>query len=501
MVAMADLSARGRPVSNDLLHVVNETSKPRVVVIGDLILDHYIKGDVSRISPEAPIPVLAIKEEEHKLGGAANVAANIVSMGGQVKLIGAIGKDEAGRAFKKIVRSMRGLSMQAVELEDRPTIIKTRMVAQHQQMLRVDAERVSPMPKSADKALKAALTDALKDADLLIISDYGKGVMSDALTKHVIKLGRKARVPVLVDPKGRDYSKYAGATAVTPNRGEAEAATGISLSDDAAVRKAADWLSENLQLDFALITLGAGGVAVQPKGEKLTRIPTVARSVFDVTGAGDTFIATLGTFLAAGVDPVNAARLANMAAGVKVGKFGAAAITRDELRRSLIADQEAYDHQAKIVSRADLKKICESLRAEGRRIVFTNGCFDILHAGHVTYLNFCKQQGDVLVLGLNSDASVRRQNKGPERPINHEEDRARVLSAMADVDFVCIFGEDKPIGLIKAVRPDVLVKGADWKGRGGVVGADIVEAYGGQVAYAPVLKGRSTTNIVDKLKG
>lgn len=488
-------------MSNDLLHAVNETSKPRIVVIGDLILDHYIKGDVSRISPEAPIPVLAVKEQEYKLGGAANVAANIVSMGGKVKLIGALSDDEAGRAFKTLVRKMRGLTMEAIQLDDRPTIIKTRMVAQHQQMLRVDAERVGPLTKKHSSTLKTAVRNALKDADLLILSDYGKGVLSDSLTRELIAMARKMKLPVLVDPKGRDYSKYAGATAVTPNKTEAEAATGIALNDEASIRKAADWLSRELDLGFALITLGAGGVAVQPKGEKLTRIPTIARSVFDVTGAGDTFIATLGTFLAAGVKPVSAARLANTAAGIKVGKFGAAAITRDEVRRALLAAQEAYDHQSKIVTRADLKKICETLRADGRRIVFTNGCFDILHAGHVTYMNFCKQQGDVLVLGLNSDASVRRQNKGPERPINTQEDRARVLSAMADVDFVCIFNEDTPVNLIKAARPDVLVKGADWKGRGGVVGAEIVEAYGGEVAYAPVLKGRSTTSIVDKLKG
>ena len=500
-------------MTQDLLHAVNAAARPHIAVVGDLILDLYVRGDVSRVSPEAPIPVLAVKHQEYKLGGAANVAANIVSMGGTVTLVGALADDEAGKMLRSLARATKSLTLSPVVVNDRPTIVKTRMVAQHQQMLRVDEERAGELAAISYRDLRAALESALKDgADLLILSDYGKGVLSERFTREAVALARKAKVPVLVDPKGRDYAKYAGATAITPNRAEAEAATGVLCDGDAGAARAAKWLLDKLKLDAAVITLGAGGVALLERGGHaktkksaaggksggLVRIPTVARSVFDVTGAGDTFIATLGAFMAQGLEIAGAARLANIAAGIKVGKFGAAAITRDELRRALIAAHEAFDYHAKIVSRDDLKSIAETLRKDARRIVFTNGCFDILHAGHVTYLHFCKSRGDVLVLGLNSDASV-RAIKGKDRPVNSEADRARVLAALADVDFISVFSEHTPDKLIRAVAPDVLIKGADWEGKI-VVGADFVESYGGEVVFAPLLKGRSTSAVIDKMR-
>ncbi|MCA8939735.1 MAG: D-glycero-beta-D-manno-heptose 1-phosphate adenylyltransferase, partial [Planctomycetes bacterium] len=315
----------------------------------------------------------------------------------------------------------------------------------------------------------------------------------------MIKAARKAKVPVVVDPKGRDYSKYKGATAITPNRLEAETATGLSCAEDRLTEACAKRLQSELNLEVAFITLGADGVALLPKKGSFSRIPTEARSVFDVTGAGDTFIATLGTFMAQGASPEACAALANTASGIKVSKFGAAAITRDEVRRAIVAKHHAFDYHAKILEHSDLKEICRSLREAGRRIVFTNGCFDILHAGHVTYLNFCRARGDVLVLGLNSDASVRRQGKGEERPINNQDDRARVLAALADVDFISVFDEDTPTSLISIVKPHVLVKGADWEGKE-VAGASTVKKLGGEVVFAPLLEGRSTTNIVRKMQ-
>jgi len=482
-----------------LLHALNETKRPRILVIGDVILDHYVKGEVDRISREAPIPVLEVRGEEFKLGGAANVGANLVSMGTQAHLIGVIADDDAGRQFKQIVRSTRGLDFTPVYTTDRPTIIKTRVVAQHQQMLRFDREITDPMPPKVYKELAKVLKAKLAECDFLIISDYAKGALSDDLTREAIKLARARKIPILVDPRGRDYSKYAGATAVTPNRLEAELATGISCATDETIEQACRKLRDDFKLEVGMVTLGPMGVAFIPKGGKYQRIPAQARQVFDVTGAGDTFIATFAAFHGQGVDLAGSARLANMAAGIKVGKFGAAAIQRDELRRAIVAAHEAFDYQSKIVSSKDLKSIVGSIKQSGRRVVFTNGCFDILHAGHVTYLNWCKAQGDVLVLGLNSDASVRRQNKGPDRPVNEESDRARVLAALADIDFVCVFNESTPERLIRAVRPDVLVKGADWEGKD-VAGGAFVKCIGGEVKFAPFLPGRSTTGTLAKIR-
>ncbi|MCK6439040.1 MAG: D-glycero-beta-D-manno-heptose-7-phosphate kinase [Planctomycetes bacterium] len=482
-----------------LLQAVNSTRTPRILVVGDLILDHYVRGSVSRISPEAPIPVVAVGGEEYKLGGAANVAANIISMGGKAELIGVTGNDQAGTAMARLARECSGLTLKTVRSAGRPTTVKTRLVAQHQQMMRVDYEKSGGFPRKVYQELLALCRKALTRADLVIVSDYGKGVLDDGFTRALIAAVRNARVPVIVDPKGRDYSKYRGATSVTPNRGEAEAATGIACNDDAHIKRCANALLRNCALDFALITLSADGVALLTKGGKLFRIPAVARSVYDVTGAGDTFIATLGVFLAQGTDAETAAQLANTAAGIKCGRFGAAAITRDEVRRAITAAHEAFDYHAKIVSARDMTAIARGLKRDGSKVVFTNGCFDILHAGHVTYLHYCKQQGDVLVVGMNTDASV-RERKGSGRPINHEHDRARVLAALADVDFVVSFESEQGLEeLIRAVSPAVLVKGADWKDKQ-VRGGAFVKKQGGKVLFAPLLKGRSTSGTIEKMR-
>jgi len=478
--------------------LIDHLGTPKLVVVGDLILDHYVFGAVSRISPEAPIPVLHVSHEEDRLGGAANVAANILSMGGHATIVGAVGQDEPGTRLKRLVRESRGLKLSATTTRKRPTVLKTRMVSQNQQMLRVDREQLAPLQPDEIADVQTRFKAALGGATAVVISDYGKGVITPESAQQLIQAANAAGVPVLVDPKGRDYTRYRGATAITPNRAEAEAATGVDCSTLAGVEEAGRKLVKQLKLQAAIITLSAQGVAVIPARGAMLHIPAHARSVYDVTGAGDTFIATLSTCVAAGAGLMPAARVANYAAALKVARFGAVAISRDELRRSVIGAGEGFDHASKVLPLSQLKQELALHRKQGRRVVFTNGCFDLLHQGHVTYLNFCRSQGDVVVVGLNSDASVRRL-KGPERPLNDEEARARVLAALGDVDFVTVFREDTPEKLIRAITPDVLVKGADWEGKA-VAGAAHVEDAGGKVVFAPLVEGKSTTALVQKAR-
>ncbi|MBK8207736.1 MAG: D-glycero-beta-D-manno-heptose-7-phosphate kinase [Planctomycetes bacterium] len=481
----------------DLISIIDSLGAPKVAVVGDLILDHYVFGSVSRISPEAPIPVLHVTREEDRLGGAANVAANVLSMGGRATLVGAIGRDEPGSRFRKLAKAAGGLQLSAAQTTSRPTVLKTRMVSQNQQMLRVDRESGAQLDSNELAEVVTRCDSALKGVGAVVISDYGKGVITPNSAQAVIRAARRAGVPVIVDPKGRDYSRYKGSTAVTPNRAEAEAATGIDCSDMAGVEAAGRKLCSELKLKAAVITLSAQGVAVIPAKGAMAHFPAQARSVYDVTGAGDTFIATFTLCVAAGSDLNTAARVANYAAALKVARFGAVAITREELRRSVISAHEGYDHAGKVLSADELAEALKLHRKHGEKIVFTNGCFDLLHQGHVTYLNFCRGQGDVVVIGLNSDASVRRL-KGPTRPVNDGDARARVLAALADVDYVTEFAEDTPEKLIRKIAPDVLVKGEDWSGKQ-VAGADFVTQRGGKVVFAPFVAGKSTTSLIEKM--
>ncbi len=484
--------------TTDLISTIDSLGSPKVAVVGDLILDHYVFGNVARISPEAPIPVLHVTREEDRLGGAANVAANILSLGGRAALVGAISRDDPGSRFRRLCRAAKGLQLMAAVTPNRPTVLKTRMVSQNQQMLRVDRESAVALEKAQLAEIQQLAGDALRGARAVVLSDYGKGVVTPAVAQAAIKAARKAGVPVVVDPKGRDYARYRGATAVTPNRAEAEAATGIDCSTMPGVVAAGRKLIDELGLKAAVITLSAQGVAVIPARGAMAHFPALSRSVYDVTGAGDTFIATFALCLAAGADFQTAARVANYAAALKVARFGAVAVTRDELRRSVISANEGFHHAGKVVTHTELAAALAEHRKRGERIVFTNGCFDLLHQGHVTYLNFCRGQGDIVVVGLNSDASVRRL-KGPTRPVNQAESRARVLAALSDVDYVTVFTEDTPEKLIGKVAPDVLVKGEDWQGKK-VAGAGLVEQRGGKVVFAPFVQGKSTTLLIEKLK-
>jgi D-beta-D-heptose 7-phosphate kinase/D-beta-D-heptose 1-phosphate adenosyltransferase len=470
-----------------------ERNAPRVLIVGDLILDRYVSGEVSRISPEAPIPVLAARRSEEKLGGAGNVAANLAAMGAEVELVGVLGDDGYGRLLRQLLEQIGTGTAGCVVDASRPTVQKTRMMSGPQQMLRVDWEDARPVSGEAHAALLAALAQGVRGAQAVVLSDYGKGVLTPDVVAAAIDAARAAGIPVLVDPKGSDYRRYRRATLVTPNRKEAEQALGRSLARLEDVPRAAEDLMRLAELDAAVITLGADGIYFRDRSGAAGHVPARARAVFDVTGAGDTVVAQLAFHLADGVPLEAAVEFANQAAAITVARLGTHAVSRSELLAHL---RESHPHGGKIVRGAELEQLLAAWRKDGKRIVFTNGCFDVLHAGHVNYLRFAREKGDALLVGVNDDASVRRL-KGAGRPVNPLDDRLEVLAALEMVDAVTSFGEDTPARIIERVTPNVLVKGQDWADKG-VVGREWVEAHGGVVQLAPMLPGRSTTAILER---
>jgi D-beta-D-heptose 7-phosphate kinase/D-beta-D-heptose 1-phosphate adenosyltransferase len=483
-------------------HVV-KLGSPRILILGDLILDEYVLGDVSRISPEAPIPVLDVRREDHKIGGAGNVAANVVSMGGRAGVLGAIGQDRAGDRLLDLMKDS-GIDTSPVIVDpERRTTIKSRHLAGPQQLVRVDREDRGPLsPAAAAKAIEYVRAHA-REYQLIIISDYGKGMLSRELVDATIIAATAAGVRVLVDPKGSDYSRYRGASIVTPNRGEAELATGSPIRNTAAgtpcvedLVAAGEKLLALCNLEAAIITLGKDGVFFLTKKDRVPHvIPTHARQVYDVTGAGDTVIAHLGLHLADGSGIEEAVRLANVAAGIVVAKLGTATVRREEVLDAL---QVRETRGGKLIqTKEELDRRVTEWKAEGRVIVFTNGVFDILHAGHVRYLRDAKASGDYLIVGINDDASVRRL-KGEKRPIHPLGDRMAVLAGLEMVDVVVAFGEDTPLALIQRITPNVLVKGEDWADKG-VVGREWVEAHGGRVLLMKLEQGRSTTGTIQRV--
>lgn len=468
----------------------------RILVLGDLMLDRYLWGVVRRISPEAPVPVLRLNRETEVAGGAANVTRNLVGLGLRVYLAGVTGADEQRHRLLALLAE-QGIETDGV-LPDpsRPTTTKTRVVGDHQQMLRIDAEQSGPIDDALSARLLTTVDAQLAATDAVLLSDYAKGVLSGGLCQGVIALARQRGIPVLVDPKGVDFERYRGARLITPNRAELALATGVDGDDLEALLAAALRLREDLALGQLLLTLGELGVAlIDDVG--VHRIPAVSRQVFDVSGAGDTVIATMAAGLAVGLDLMETAHLANLAAGVVVAKVGTAAIDGDELIAA-ISDEAALEQAARVVDVDTLLVRVRQWRDRGERIVFTNGCFDLLHVGHVTYLERARRQGHRLVVGLNTDRSVRTL-KGPERPLIGEQDRARVLAALAAVDAVVLFDEETPIELIRAIRPDVLAKGADYR-EDDVVGAAEVKSWGGQVTLVPLVDDHSTSGIIRRMQ-
>jgi D-beta-D-heptose 7-phosphate kinase/D-beta-D-heptose 1-phosphate adenosyltransferase len=466
----------------------------RVLVIGDVMLDRSIWGEVDRISPEAPVPVLRSVRTTSAPGGAANVAMNLVGLGVKVEQAGFWGNDGEMRELSALL-SAAGVDFSGMVLSGHSTISKTRIVSRNQQLLRLDVESADPHPAADHQALLERSLGLVRAADAIILSDYAKGALSAELCRSVIALARKQRIPVLVDPKGLDFSKYAGATTICPNVQELALVTGIASRNLTELLAAAQQLVGQVGIDYLTVTMSEKGIRILYP-DTVFHSPTRAREVFDVTGAGDTVIATLAASLAAGLDPETAVTLANIAAGIVVAKTGTAPISRNELVAEFTASTQMKGPD-KILDLDHLLVRLAEWRANGERIVFTNGCFDILHVGHITLLEQCREFGDKVVIGVNSDASV-KQLKGPTRPVVGEKERARVLAALGSTDAVIIFDQETPLELIRSLRPDVLVKGGDYT-TATIVGADDITTWGGRVEIVPTVNGMSTTNTIRKM--
>lgn len=503
--------------------------KPSILVIGDLILDHYIWGQCERISPEAPVQVIEVAKETLNLGGACNVANNLVALECEVFICGMVGKDEAGTKLKETLESLHIHTQGIYYNLNRPTTQKSRIIAAHQQVIRVDREDKSPISQEGEEFIlnfAKTLIESHK-IDCIILSDYQKGVLSENLTQNLIKIAKDSKLKILIDPKGKDYSKYKGATLLTPNKKEAKEATGIQILDDSTLLLALQNLKKSCNLEYSLITLSEDGIGILD--DKLHKLPTIAKEVFDVTGAGDTVIAALAFMLAQNEDILSSIQFANAAAAVVVGKIGSAVATKQEIF-SYLQDNHLLDTlsleffkvfkenpntqflphlqrisqkqkpiapSSKLINQNTFSSFLEflgTLKQQDFKIVFTNGCFDILHFGHISYLNQARALGDLLIVGLNSDNSIKRL-KGKDRPINSQEDRAALLCALECVDFVIIFDEDTPLELIKAIQPHFLAKGADYQGKE-VVGSEFAK----KLCLIDFVEGKSTTNTIQKIK-
>lgn len=480
---------------------IGSLQKIKALCVGDVILDTFNIGTVARISPESPIPVFQSGQEMNVPGGAANVARNVAALGGQCYLVGVLGYDTAATILSEALATVPGISFLNVTEAARRTSHKVRYIAQGQHMLRVDNETSSPVLRETEDSLLETVVSAIDDVDVVILSDYAKGVLSDRVISRIIELSRSRDLPVVVDPKSTQFIRYAGATVLTPNLKETISAVGYPLSCDEAIVQAAHKLIQSANLTSLLVTRSEEGMTLVDATGSFSHIRTLAREVFDVVGAGDTVVATLAMALAAGLKMTDAAELSNIAAGIVVGKKGTATVSPEEVL-DRIADLQAgrSRHGAPLLLNAEQAvRYAAMRRAEGKRIGFTNGVFDIVHPGHIALLEFSRSTCDTLIVGLNSDSSVRRLGKGPERPINTELDRAAVLGAFGTVDAVVIFEQDTPIDLIEAIRPDVLIKGADYT-VDSVVGAETVKKYGGVVRLAPIVTGKSSTNIIKRMQ-
>jgi D-beta-D-heptose 7-phosphate kinase/D-beta-D-heptose 1-phosphate adenosyltransferase len=486
----------------ELADLVLRLGQPRVLVIGDVMLDRYIWGDAARISQEAPVILLQADRREERLGGASSVASMLRALGARVLLAGVVGTDADGQRLRRLVQELGVDDEALVSDPGRPTTVKERYIGRAQQrhpqqMIRVDYEVRTPLSSSCQRHFLDVLARQVRRADIVLISDYDKGVCTPAVLTDLVARARACGLRVLADPiRGGDYRKYHACSAITPNRLEAGLATSRTLSTTTEALEAAAQLRERLDLEAAIVTLDREGMALVHADGRRAVFPTRPRQVYDITGAGDMVLAVLGMALAAGADYEPAIRLANVAGGLEVEKIGVATVTRDEILHDL-AQTSARAGAGKVLARPELLRQLERHRSLGQRIAFTNGCFDVLHAGHVQYLYEARSQADVLVVGLNSDASVRAL-KGPNRPINPAAARATVLAGLEAVTYLTVFEETTPLELIRAVRPDVLVKGSDYQ-RDQVVGAEFVESCGGRVHLAAVREGFSTSGLLRRL--
>ena len=467
-----------------------KNQSPKILVVGDLMIDHYLWGSSNRISPESPVQIVNIKNESVVLGGAGNVINNLKALGAQVDVISVLGGCEISDELKSLLDNIDIDTQHLITQKDRITSKKSRIIASHQQVVRYDRESTDEINNESQNVALEIFEKIISDYDNVLLSDYGKGVLTPNLTQSLISIANKNHKKVLVDPKGLNYSKYKGAYLLTPNKKEASEATGINIIDDASLSYCIKQLKNECSLEISLITLSEQGVAIYD--DKLRIHPTVAREVFDVTGAGDTVLASLGFSLACNYNIDDAVEFANLAAGVVVGKIGSATASINEIieYESSLNKSTSDEH---IKTFEEIKDLANDLKNRGKKIVFTNGCFDILHVGHVKYLEEAKSFGDVLILGLNSDESVTLL-KGEGRPINLQMDRAYILAALEPVDYVVIFSEDTPYNLIKLIKPHTLVKGGDYEGKE-VVGQDIAD----ELKLVQFVDGKSTTKTIERI--
>ncbi len=490
-------------MSENLVHILSNIGKPNILLVGDFMLDKYVWGEVKRISQEAPIPVLNVTSEEIRPGGAGSVANNLAHLGANVCCYGVIGDDNEGRRLLDHLNDLGVETDGIIQDSDRPTTVKVRMMGHLQsagkgiqQLLRIDYEKTDDIEEQKQEEIITKIKSKIQHVDIILLSDMNKGVLTRLILQAVIKLGKDHNVPVIVDPRlTNDYSIYKGATAITPNRYETKLSTGIKITDVNSMKSAGKKLLEDFLFEHIIITADKDGMFLYNSDGGFKLIPTVPKDVYDVSGAGDMVLSVFGFVVGSKNSFEDAAVIANVAAGIEVGKIGAVPISKSEILSELMGGTNPLYTKIKVLD--ELEEILNSHRKENKKIVFTNGCFDILHIGHIEYLKFSRRQGDVLVIGLNTDRSVREQ-KGDKRPFVSEDERARLISALEDVGYVILFDELTPEKLIRRIRPDVLVKGEDWKEKG-VVGREFVESYGGKVILAPFVKDVSTTDIVSRI--
>jgi D-beta-D-heptose 7-phosphate kinase/D-beta-D-heptose 1-phosphate adenosyltransferase len=476
--------------------IQDEWTSKRVLVVGDVMLDKYLWGEVQRISPEAPVPVVRGLRHDEKPGGAANVAMNMACLGAKVVVVGITGNDESGRQLDESLRAGSVLP-RFVSSDHYETVTKMRVLGGRQQMLRLDFEQAGAIdPQLHQRVIEESL-ELLAGSHALVLSDYAKGVVTSGVCQALIPAARRLGIPVLIDPKGVEFARYKGATTICPNLSELARALRLEPSDLEAIFVAAEALVADLDLQFLTATLSEKGIALVRQGSRLVA-PAQARQVFDVSGAGDTVIAVMALCLASGLPPEIAVQLANIAAGIVVGKVGTVPVQKYELLAAL-GPQIALHAEDRVMTRDELVKRVALWKANGERVVFTNGCFDLLHVGHISLIEQARRCGDRLIVAINSDASV-CSLKGPTRPIVNQDARARVLAALAAVDAVVVFDEPTPLALILAVQPDVLVKGGDYR-QDAVVGASEMRSWGGEVRIVPLVEGFSTTRLIEKGAG
>jgi len=479
-----------------LSETLRQIGKARVLCVGDVILDKFIYGGIERISREAPIPILVVSREKQMLGGAGNAVANLAALGAKVALVAATGRDGAGLEIQNLLKE-QNVAAQLVEVAGRSTTVKNRFISGGQQMLRVDYEKTCAVSKDTEDKIIAAAVKEIETADAVVLSDYNNGLLTDRIVSSVIEAARKKSVPVIVDPRGHDFARYRGATAITPNLAELETGSGMKARSEDEVRAACMKIIKDCGIATVLATRGKDGMSLISENGAPVHIPAQVREVYDVSGAGDTVIAAFAAALAVQAAPEAAARLANIAAGIVVGKAGTATASPDEIETAIAAEKTATKNKA--LSWAAAQAQVERWKVRGSTVGFTNGTFDLLHPGHLSSIRQAKAACDYLVVGLNSDASVKRY-KGPTRPLQDENTRAAVLAALEMVDLVVVFEQDTPLELMLTLKPDVVVKGAQYKAEE-LPGYAEVTAYGGRFILADMQEGFSTTNTVKKIAG